>query len=80
VSDLVDSQSFALHVKCVTNIAPAASLSDVTYFVGDDASTIDLNYILTPETCHNNLQFTVTQADDSALPASISISGSTISV
>jgi hypothetical protein len=78
--NLTDTRSFTLQVNCVTAITPSPALGTVTYYITDTATTITPTYSLTPSGCPNLLTFTVTQADNSALPSSITYSSGTISI
>jgi hypothetical protein len=79
-SGLTNSQSFTLQVNCITAITPSPALSAVTYFITNPASTVILTFALTPVGCPNSLVFTVTQADNTVLPSSITYAGGIISI
>lgn len=59
-----------LTVSCVRTITPNP-LSDVAYWISDPAIIRSPTYALSPAGCPNELVFSVTQADLSTLPASI---------
>jgi hypothetical protein len=70
-SGLSNDRSFSLLVKCVQSMVPSTTLVDVTYWITDPVITRTPLYLLTPSDCKYELVLTVTLADDSPLPASI---------
>lgn len=79
-SGLAEDRSFTLLVKCVQSINTAGALSDVLYYITDPAITRTPLYSLTPSDCTYELVLTVTLADNSPLPASITYTAPNISV
>jgi hypothetical protein len=79
-SGLTNSQSFVLQVNCLTALAPNPALDGVTYYVGDTTTSIPVTFSFTPDGCPNLLVYTVTKADDSALPTPITYASGVISV
>jgi hypothetical protein len=79
-SGLTNSQSFGLQVNCVTAITPSPALGTEAYYVTDSTKTIPVTFSLTPNGCPNFLVYTVTLADDSALPTPITYSNGVISI
>lgn len=57
-------------VVCVDSITPDP-IADLEYFITDPATVINPTYSLTPADCPNELVYSVTLSDLSALPASI---------
>ena len=51
-SALFDDQSFTLRVKCVTAITPT-TLTDVIYYLNEDAIERSPAFTLTPNACSN---------------------------
>lgn len=70
-SGLTQTQSFQLTVSCVQTITITAPLADVIYYITDPAIERYPTFILDPVGCPNELVYVVTQADDSALPGSV---------
>jgi hypothetical protein len=70
-SSLWRTNSFTLVVSCVRQIDITAPLSSVVYYITDLAIKRYPTYNLTPAGCPNELVYTVTLQNDSALPGSI---------
>ena len=75
LSGLTDSQKFTLTVSCVKTVSAKDTVSQSIYYISDDAKEVDLDgYDVTPSQCPNQIEYSVTQSDGSALPDSIQIS------
>lgn len=76
-SGLSITDTFIATVSCVTGITQLSSIAPTTYYITDPVIPIPIPaYSLTPATCPYELVVTsVTLADNSALPASITFDG-----
>lgn len=74
-SGLTDTTQFKLRVTCIRSITPSGSLADSTYFISDPSQTSLLpTFVYTPALCPDTTVDTISLADGTASPSSISLS------
>jgi len=74
------TDTFILTVSCVQQITFINNVDPIVYFITDPAIIRTPTYSLTPSTCINELELTVTLIDGTSLPVAISYSAPNISV